>query len=155
MHLSEFRGGVTVMGKNYRLLLILVPRFRIVRWLLVTVLFLHPQFAFADKAGDDFNLGVGLYRSQRYDQSADTFEKFLTEFPEHPRTTIARLYYGLSLSSLEKYAPARDQHASLLPDRHGWGGAERRLCVGLDLPGGCHGWRESLMNARAERSDIP
>ena len=130
MHLSEFRGGVTVMGKNYRLLLILVPRFRIVRWLLVTVLFLQPQFAFADKAGDDFNLGVGLYRSQRYDQSADTFEKFLTEFPEHPRTTIARLYYGLSLSSLEKYAPAREQFAAFLksePDGKNAADARYRL----------------------------
>ena len=89
-------------------------RLRIVRWLLVTALFLTPNIAFADKAGDDFNLGVGLYRSQRYDQSAETFERFLTEFPDHPRTPIARLYYGLSLSSLEKYAPARDQFTAFL-----------------------------------------
>ena len=33
--------------------------------------------AFADKASDDFNLGVAMYRNQRWDQASQTFEEFL------------------------------------------------------------------------------
>ena len=76
---------------------------------ILLVCLLAPAIAMADKAGDDFNLGVGLYRSQRYELAAETFEQFVKEFPEHPRTNLARLYLALSLDSLEKYAPARDQ----------------------------------------------
>lgn len=71
--------------------------------------FLSPALAMADKASDDFNLGVGLYRSQRYELAAETFEQFVKDFPEHPRANLARLYLALSWDSLEKYAPAREQ----------------------------------------------
>ncbi len=75
---------------------------------------LAPASALADKAVDDFNLGVGLYRSQRYELAVETFDQFLKEFPEHPRVNLARLYFALSLDSLEKYAPAREQFAAFL-----------------------------------------
>ena len=75
---------------------------------------LVPATALADKAGDDFNLGVGLYRSQRYELAAETFGEFLRDFPEHQRSNLARLYLGLTLNSLEKYAPAREQFARFL-----------------------------------------
>ena len=75
---------------------------------------LAPASALADKAVDDFNLGVGLYRSQRYELAVETFDQFLKEFPEHPRVNLARLYFALSLDSLEKYAPAREQFALFL-----------------------------------------
>lgn len=80
----------------------------------VVALLLGHGIAWADKAGDDFNLGVGLYRGQRWEQAADTFGQFLKDFPEHPRTNIARLYYGLSLNSLERYAPAREQFEAFI-----------------------------------------
>lgn len=70
---------------------------------------LFPASAMADKASDDFNLGVGLYRSQRYELAADTFSQFIKEFPEHPRANLGRLYLALTLTSQEKYAPAREQ----------------------------------------------
>ncbi len=98
--------------------------------LLVTVLWLTTDAAFADKAGDDFNLGVGLYRSQRYDQSAETFGQFLKDFPEHPRANIARLYGALSLNSLEQYAPARELFTAFLkvePDGKNAADARYRL----------------------------
>jgi len=75
---------------------------------------LAPALALADKASDDFNLGVGLYRSQRYELAAETFGKFVTEFSEHERVNLARLYLALSLETLEKYAPAREQYLLFL-----------------------------------------
>jgi len=86
---------------------------------------------FADKAGDDFNLGVGLYRTQRYELAVDTFNQFLKEFPEHPRANLARLYCALSLDSLEKYAPAREQFAMFLQaEPEGRNAAEARYRLG-------------------------
>jgi TolA-binding protein len=90
-----------------------------------------PTPVMADKASDDFNLGVGFYRSQRYELAVDTFSMFLTEFPEHPRTNLARLYYALSLDSLEKYESAREQFAAFLraePDSRN--SAEARYRIG-------------------------
>ena len=92
---------------------------------------LIPATAMADKAGDDFNLGVGLYRSQRFELAADTFGQFLKDFPEHPRTNLARLYLALTLDSLEKYAPAREQfEAFLTADPEGKNAAEARYRLG-------------------------
>ena len=92
---------------------------------------LAPTSAFADKAGDDFNLGVGLYRTQRYELAVETFNQFLKDFPEHPRTNLARLYSALSLDSLEKYAPAREQFAMFLQaEPAGRNAAEARYRLG-------------------------
>lgn len=63
----------------------------------------------ADKATDDFNLGVGLYRKERWDLAAETFDQFLKAYPGHPRENLARLYLGLALNTLQKYEPAREQ----------------------------------------------
>ncbi|MCA9082627.1 MAG: tetratricopeptide repeat protein [Planctomycetaceae bacterium] len=78
-------------------------------WLLTGWLLALPSFVLADKADDDFSLAVGLYRNQRWQLAAQTLQQFITEFPEHPRNNIARLYYALSLSSLEDYAAARTE----------------------------------------------
>ena len=92
---------------------------------------LIPACAMADKASDDFNLGVGLYRSQRFELAADTFDQFLKEFPEHPRANLSRLYLALTLDSLEQYAPAREQFAVFLKtDPEGKNAAEARYRMG-------------------------
>ena len=92
---------------------------------------LIPASAMADKASDDFNLGVGLYRSQRFGLAADTFDQFLKEFPGHPRANLARLYLALTLDSLEKYTPAREQFAAFLKaDPDGKNAAEARYRIG-------------------------
>ncbi|MBL8818196.1 MAG: tetratricopeptide repeat protein [Planctomyces sp.] len=62
-----------------------------------------------DKATDDFNLGLNFYRTNRPELAAETFAQFLKDFPGHPRRNFALLYYGLSLSTLEKYGEARTQ----------------------------------------------
>lgn len=63
----------------------------------------------ADDADSDFTFAAGFYRKNRWQYSADAFKKFLDQYPEHPRATMARLYYGLSLNSLEKYVESREQ----------------------------------------------
>ncbi len=70
----------------------------------------------ADEASDEFNLAVGLYRKQRFDLAAETFGGFLEQYPDHPRTNLARLYYGLSLNVLEQYEPARKQFSQFIAD---------------------------------------
>lgn len=63
----------------------------------------------ADEADSDFTFAAGFYRKGRWQYSADAFKKFLADYPNHSRATMARLYYGLSLNSLEKYAESREQ----------------------------------------------
>jgi len=101
----------------------------IIGFLLICLSF--PESAMADKAGDDFNLGVELHRTQRYELAADTLTQFLKDFPEHPRTNLARMYLGLSLSSIEKYTLAREQFALFLKaEPNGQNSGEARYRIG-------------------------
>ncbi|MEO2013971.1 MAG: tetratricopeptide repeat protein [Fuerstiella sp.] len=77
---------------------------------------LIPSAAPADKATDDFNLAVNLFRKERWNLASDTFGAFLKSHPQHPRAGLARLYYGLSLNSLEDYGPARQQFETFIAD---------------------------------------
>ena len=87
--------------------------------------------ALADKASDDFNLGVAMYRNQRWDQASQTFDQFLKDFPEHPRVNVARLYFAMSLSSQNKYAAARDQFLKVIEaDPNGRNIADARYRLG-------------------------
>ena len=82
--------------------------------LLCSLLLFWPAVVLADQADDDFNLGVGLYRTQRYETAAGAFDQFLKKYPEHPRANFARLYLGLSLNSIERYSEARPRFAEFL-----------------------------------------
>lgn len=64
-----------------------------------------PAFAAAE---DDYNLAVGLYKKQRWDEAAASFRTFLDAAPEHPRASLARLYLGLSLVNKGDHAAARN-----------------------------------------------
>ena len=90
-----------------RLLLILVS---------VGFVLLTPSAAPADKATDDFNLAVNLFRKERWNLASDTFGAFLKAYPQHSRASLARMYYGLSLNSLEQYGPARKQFETFIAD---------------------------------------
>ncbi|MEZ6128203.1 MAG: tetratricopeptide repeat protein [Planctomycetaceae bacterium] len=63
----------------------------------------------ADQADEDFLYAAGFYKTKRWEYSANAFGDFLKAHPNHARANLARLYYGLSLNSLEKYAEARTQ----------------------------------------------
>lgn len=98
--------------------------------LIVVVSVMSAGWAGADKAADDFRLGVGLFRSGRWEIAADTFRQFLKDNPEHSRRSLARLYLGLSLSSLERFAEARPEFTAFLeaePDSEQAGDARYRL----------------------------
>lgn len=78
---------------------------------------LVPSIAFsAPDAESDFIYATGLFRKQRWQYAAEAFEGFLKEYPQHPRNGLARLYLGLSLNSLEQYAPARIQFEQFVKD---------------------------------------
>ncbi len=99
--------------------------------LLCLVLLFCPAIALADQADDDFKLGVSLYRTQRYETAAGSFELFLQKYPTHPRANFARLYLGLSLNSIERYSEARPRFSEFLkqePD--GPNSAEARYRLG-------------------------
>lgn len=108
-------------------------RIRVVRpaVLLLILLFRTDLTASADKADDDFNVAVNLYRTQRYDTASEAFGKFLTEHKSHPRENIAKLYLALSLNAQEKYAEAisyLQQYLKADPD--GTNSAEARYRLG-------------------------
>ncbi|MCA9047594.1 MAG: tetratricopeptide repeat protein, partial [Planctomycetaceae bacterium] len=84
----------------------------------------------ADDADDDFSLGVGLYRSERWERAAESFATFLQDHPNHPRAESARLYYGLTLNLLGQYDRARHQLQLFLkagPDGRNAADAEFRI----------------------------
>jgi len=56
---------------------------------------------------DDYFLAIGLYKRQRWQLAAESFEKFIQQNPKHERVPSARFYWGLTLVNLEKYAQAR------------------------------------------------
>jgi len=105
-------------------------RIRIVSLVAVIVFSGQPLESLADKAGDDFNLGVGFWRKSRWALSAETFEQFVKDYPEHVRVPLARFYLGLSYSSLRKYDQARTQfqeYAKLSPEGSNLAAARYRI----------------------------
>lgn len=81
---------------------------------MAVVVALQPNVLLADKAGDDFNLGVGLWRKERWTPAADSFEQFLKDYPDHPRVALAHFYLGLCRSSLQKYDQSREHFEEFL-----------------------------------------
>ena len=65
------------------------------------------QVACADQATDDYAAAVGFYKQSRWGLAEEAFKKFLKDHPNHDRVSFARLYLGLALTNLEKYADAR------------------------------------------------
>ncbi|MEX2287281.1 MAG: tetratricopeptide repeat protein [Planctomycetaceae bacterium] len=56
---------------------------------------------------DDYKLAIGLYNKQRWDLAAESFQKFLTENPDHAKAPFAWLYLGTTLRKQQKYDEAR------------------------------------------------
>ncbi|MEY3173783.1 MAG: hypothetical protein RLZZ436_1697 [Planctomycetota bacterium] len=118
--------------------------------LLLILLFQAPAPARADKADDDFNVAVNLYRTQRYDTASEAFTKFLGEHKGHPRENISRLYLALSLNAQEKYAEAvthLQQYLKADPD--GTNSAEARYRLGE-----CHYYLKEYPEAAKELSEF-
>ncbi len=82
--------------------------------LVLLSILLTPSVVFADRAEDDFRLGVGFWRRQRWELAAETFEQFLQDHPDHPRASLAGFYLGLTYSSLRRYEKARERFEDYL-----------------------------------------
>jgi cellulose synthase operon protein C len=67
-----------------------------------------PTSAAADDASDGYNLAVGLYKQSRWPLAAEKFQEYLRKHPDHAKAPYAKLYLGLTLINLEKYADARE-----------------------------------------------
>ncbi|QDU00022.1 tetratricopeptide repeat protein [Gimesia aquarii] len=70
--------------------------------------FLPVQFALADKASDEFQLAIGLYKQNRWELATETFQKYLKNYPKHASVPLAKFYLGLTLVNQQKYREARD-----------------------------------------------
>jgi TolA-binding protein len=61
----------------------------------------------ADELDNDYEFAMGLYRQQRWQLSAESFQAYLKKAGNHPRVPNARLYAGQSLVNAGKYQDAR------------------------------------------------
>ena len=76
--------------------------------LIALVLALLPaSFAQADKASDEFQLAIGLYKQNRWGLATETFQKYLKNYPTHENVPLAKFYLGLTLVNQQKYKEAR------------------------------------------------
>lgn len=71
---------------------------------------------FADAGLDDYNLAVQLYGQKRWALAADSFRKFLKDYPEHDKRPYARLYLGLTQVNQGDYSSARDSLRGFVKD---------------------------------------
>lgn len=62
----------------------------------------------ADKASDEFQLAIGLYKQNRWELASETFQKYLKNYPNDGSVPLARFYLGLTLVNQQKYKEARD-----------------------------------------------
>ena len=62
----------------------------------------------ADKASDEFQLAIGLYKQNRWELATERFQKYLKDYPTHENVPLAKFYLGLTLVNQQKYKAARD-----------------------------------------------
>lgn len=62
----------------------------------------------ADKASDQFQLGIGLYKQNRWGLATETFQNYIKSYPNHANVSLAKFYLGLTLVNQQKYREARD-----------------------------------------------
>src|SRR4051812_16089758 len=67
-----------------------------------------PIAALADAGDDAYLLSAGFYKKERWDLAAESFQKFIDDFPKHPQVPKARFFLGLSQVKGGDYKAARD-----------------------------------------------
>ncbi|MCA9019433.1 MAG: tetratricopeptide repeat protein, partial [Planctomycetaceae bacterium] len=75
--------------------------------LLLLALLPLPQ-VHADKASDEFQLAIGLYKQNRWELATETFRKYLKNYPTDASVPLAKFYLGLTLVNQQKYREARE-----------------------------------------------
>lgn len=66
-----------------------------------------PSADAADAVGD-YNVSVQLYRQNRWALAAESFRKFLKDYPNHEKTPFAQLFLGLTLVNQADFQGARE-----------------------------------------------
>ncbi len=82
----------------------------------LSLLMLSGAIASADAPLDDYNLAVQLYRQNRWAIAADSFRKFLEDYPEHEKRHYARLYLGLTQVNQSDFKAARENLRQFVKD---------------------------------------
>ncbi|MEX0726596.1 MAG: tetratricopeptide repeat protein [Planctomycetaceae bacterium] len=76
--------------------------------LLLGLITLPADAAFADAGDDQYNLAAGLHKKELWSDAADQFRIFFKDYPDHRRTPDAQLRMGFCLLKLQKPEEARD-----------------------------------------------
>ncbi len=76
--------------------------------ILLLISLLPVQITLADKASDEFQLAIGLYKQNRWGLATETFQKYLKNYPKHANVPLAKFYLGLTLVNQQKYREARE-----------------------------------------------
>ncbi len=71
----------------------------------------------AAETDDDYKLGLGLYRAQRWALAAQAFEAFIRKNPQHVRVPEARFYLAICFENQGRYQKARELFRQLLQGR--------------------------------------
>ncbi len=80
------------------------PRFCLI---LLLLSLLPLPLAHADKASDEFQLAIGLYKQNRWELATERFQKYLKDYPTDASVPLAKFYLGLTLVNQQKYQEAR------------------------------------------------
>ena len=80
---------------------------RLIAFGLALFVSIHVPVLSADEGDDLYNLSLGLMRQERYEQAAESLEKLVKTYPQHPRAEIARFRLGIISFTLKNYTAAR------------------------------------------------
>ena len=70
------------------------PRFCLI---LLLLSLLPLPLVHADKASDEFQLAIGLYKQNRWELATERFQKYLKDYPTDASVPLAKFYLGLTL----------------------------------------------------------
>lgn len=97
-----------MMNQRFRLPSVPASSLRRFALILLCLCLLPTTLVRADKASDEFQLAIGLYKQNRWELATETFQKYLKEYPNHENVPLAKFYLGLTLVNQQKYKAARD-----------------------------------------------
>ena len=96
------------MNQRIRPSLYHTPLLRSICLIILSFSLLPISPAQADKATDEFQLAIGLYKQNRWALATETFQKYLKDYPTHSSVPLAKFYLGLTLVNQQKYKEARE-----------------------------------------------
>jgi TolA-binding protein len=90
------------------------PRIHVVLILAAAALWSRSAAILADEASDQFAVAAGHYGAQRWELAAEEFQRFLADYPQHPKRTKAAFFLGEALVQTGKFDEAGDRFAAVI-----------------------------------------